>query len=116
MESFNRNPVRAIRIHPLDNVATLLDDAVPGPVQIVGHEKMLVAALEPIAAGHKMAIAASSTGQSILKYGLSIGHAVRNIAAGEWVHLHNLASNYDQRSSTLDLQTGAPTDTSHAYR
>lgn len=116
MASFEQSYVRAVRIHPDDNVATLLDDARPGIVQIVGSERLEITATEPIAAGHKIALRAVAANAPILKYGFPIGHATRDLTTGEWVHLHNLASNYDERSSTLDVETGAPTDTAHAYR
>jgi altronate dehydratase small subunit len=115
MES-SKPDTRAVRIHAADNVATLLDDAAPGSVRILGTEPLYIFALEVISAGHKIALGPITTDESVMKYGFPIGHAVRDIAAGEWVHLHNLASNYDERSSTLDLETGAPTDTGHAYR
>jgi altronate dehydratase small subunit len=116
MESSKPAAARAVRIHIADNVATLLDDTLPGCVKVLGTEPREVTALETIAAGHKIALSQIAAGQLVIKYGFPIGHAVREIACGEWVHLHNLASNYDERSSTLDLETGAPTDISHAYR
>ena len=33
--------------------------------------------------------------------------------AGSWVHLHVMRSVYDQRSSHLDVRTGAPKDTKY---
>ena len=39
--------------------------------------------------------------------------ATREIEAGRWVHLHNLASSFDERSSSLDVHTGAATDTKY---
>ena len=115
MESLNPPVARAVRIHPDDNVATLLDDAIAGPVRLLGTGEMLMTAMEPIAAGHKIALHPIAAGQAVVKYGFPIGRALRELTAGEWVHLHNIVSNYDERSSTLDLDTGAPTDTSHAY-
>ncbi len=50
-----------------------------------------------------------------MKYGVSIGYATTPIRAGQWVHLHNCASYFDERSNTLDGQTGAPTET-EVYR
>jgi len=97
-------------------VATLLDDALPGFVKVLGSEQLEITALEPISAGHKIALGEIAAGESILKYGFPIGRAGRKLTGGEWVHLHNMVSNYDERSSTLDLETGAPTDTIHAYR
>ena len=59
-----------------------------------------------------MSIAA---GAAVVKFGGRIGHATRAIAAGEWVHLHNLASDLDGRSGSLDLRSGTPTDTAPDY-
>ena len=46
-----------------------------------------------------------------MKYGVVIGCATKEIKMGQWVHLHNMKSLYDARSSSLDVVTGAPTDT-----
>ena len=55
-------------IHPLDNVE-VRDD------------------------GHKYAIRPIAPGENVIKYGMPIGHAKVQIAPGEHVHTHNLASN-----------------------
>jgi altronate hydrolase/altronate dehydratase small subunit len=47
----------------------------------------------------------------VIKYGVRIGHATEPIAVGDWIHLHNCASDLDERSNTLEVTTGAPTDT-----
>lgn len=106
---------RAFRIQPTDNVATLLDDAVPGAVALLGVGGDSLIAREPIARGHKIALVDIDAGAPGLKFGVRIGHATKPIARGAWVHLHNLASDLDERSGTLDLQSGAPTDTASAY-
>lgn len=49
----------------------------------------------------------------IVKYGVVIGRATADIPAGSWVHLHVMRSVYDQRSSHLDVRTGAPKDTKY---
>ena len=103
---------RCFKISPADNVATLLDDVDCGPVRILGDSGELIAA-EPIKLGHKIALCDIATGQAITKFGVPIGRATRDIAAGQWVHLHNCASDFDQRSQTLDVQTGAVTDTKY---
>jgi hypothetical protein len=74
-----------------------------------------ILAREPIAAGHKIALARIPRGAAVVKFGVRIGHATQSIAPGGWVHLHNLASDLDARSGTLDLRTGAPKDTDRAY-
>jgi altronate dehydratase small subunit len=105
---------RAFQIHPDDNVATLLDDA-DAEIQILGAQPREIRLLEKTSRGHKVALKDLSAGDAVIKFGARIGHATRPIARGAWVHLHNLASEVDERSSTLDLHSGAPTDTSSAY-
>ena len=106
---------RCFQIQPRDNVATLIDDAPAGPVEIVGAAGAPVTAGENIARGHKIALQDIAPGQAVTKFGVRIGHATRPIARGAWVHLHNLASDLDERSGTLDLHSGVPTDTASAY-
>ena len=52
-----------------------------------------VAAADRIPQGHKMALKTLTTGQSVVKYGFSIGHATASVAAGDWVHTHNMETN-----------------------
>ena len=96
-----------------DNVATVLAECPAGQSVALSGETTLesVTAAEVIRAEHKIALVAIPEGASIIKYGLAIGHATKDISAGQWVHLHNCASNYDERSNSLDGDTGAPTDT-----
>lgn len=106
--------IACFQIHPADNVATLLDDGTD-LVQLLGSEPREIRLREKIPAGHKVALADFAEGAAVVKFGVRIGHATTAIAAGAWVHLHNLASDVDARSSSLDRHTGAPTDTSSAY-
>ena len=108
------NP-RAFQIQAADNVATLLDDAVAGTVLITGAGSDAIVVMESISRGHKIALQDIAVGAAVVKFGVRIGHATKPIARGAWVHLHNLASDLDQRSGTLELHSGAPTDTASAY-
>lgn len=119
-----RGPIEqtAYVIEPEDNVATALVDIVPGPVTLIGQSapKNLVTggaaqveAIADIKRGHKIALTAIGSGGDIIKYAIRIGRATRDIAPGEWVHLHNIHSVYDERSSHLDVVTGAPMDTKY---
>ncbi|HEX2854361.1 MAG TPA: UxaA family hydrolase [Opitutaceae bacterium] len=110
-------PVRCFQVHPADNVATLLDDAAAGPVEVIGAASTgsPLNAREAIARGHKIALADLAAGTPVMKFGVRIGHATQPVARGGWVHLQNLASDLDVRSGSLDLHSGAPTDTSSAY-
>lgn len=65
-----------LQIHPSDNVAVVLVDD------------------DPVAKrGHKVALCAIKKGENVIKYGFPIGHATCDIAEGEWIHSHNLATN-----------------------
>jgi hypothetical protein len=50
----------------------------------------------------------------IVKFGVPIGLSTAPILRGQWVHLHNCRSQVDERSSHLDLKTGAAKDTPYA--
>lgn len=110
---------RAYQLNRSDNVATMTEPVEAGGEVVCGGETapggQRLTASDPIARGHKVAIADVPAGSPILKFGIRIGHATRAISRGQWVHLHNVASDIDTRSSTLDLHTGAPTDTRDAY-
>ncbi len=106
---------RAFQIHAHDNVATLLDDATVGEVEILGARLNKIQSLERISRGHKIALRDIAANEAFIKFGARIGHAAQPIKRGAWVHLHNLASDLDERSGTLDLHSGVPTDTSAAY-
>jgi hypothetical protein len=106
--------VGGIQVNAADNVVTLLGDAPAGPIDVIGQSVPKHLELsEPIARGHKAALCAIAAGEEVVKYGIAIGVATKQIEVGQWVHLHNCRSRLDERSSTLDLQTGAPTDTSY---
>ena len=76
-----------IHIHPNDNVAVALKP-IPAGTAFEG-----VTAGMDIPQGHKMALRDIAPEEQIVKYGFPIGHAVQPIAAGEWVHTHNMKTN-----------------------
>jgi len=76
-----------LKIDPRDDVAVALAPLAPGEAVAEG-----VVAREEIPAGHKVALRAIAKGQDVRKYGWPIGHALTDIAAGDHVHSHNLAT------------------------
>ena len=44
--------------------------------------------------GHKYAIRPIKKGENVIKYGNPIGHATEDIAVGDHVHTHNVATNF----------------------
>jgi hypothetical protein len=101
----------AFQIQSQDNVATMVEDIQGGSVELAGAGHGEVSTSEKIMRGHKIAVRDISADEPIVKSGVRIGHATKPIPRGAWVHLHNLASDLDERSGTLDLHSGAPTDT-----
>jgi altronate dehydratase small subunit len=105
---------RALRLHRDDNVVTILADAGPETVDVVGDTGGgTLTVVERVSAGHKVATRPIAAGEPVVKYGVTIGVAGADIAAGQWVHTHNCRSRFDERSASLDPHTGAPTDTSY---
>ena len=77
-----------IKINENDNVIVALKELTAGETILAGTKE--VTARETIPAGHKMAIRDIAAGAEVIKYGFRIGNAKENIAAGQWVHVHNL--------------------------
>ncbi len=66
---------RLLQINKADNVAVILVDGD-----------------EVAPRGHKVALRNIAAGEEVIKYGFPIGRATKDIAEGEWVHSHNLAT------------------------
>lgn len=75
-----------------DNVAVAL--ARLGAGEALTLDGVAVVIGRDVAVGHKIAAREIAAGEPIVKYGCPIGVATRTIAAGEYVHTHNVASNY----------------------
>ncbi|EIW26256.1 UxaA family hydrolase [Pelosinus fermentans] len=80
-----------LKIHEADNVAVTLDDVKKGEQLTVG--SVVLTALEDIDKGHKIALRDLKENEHIIKYGFPIGHVVRDVEAGSWVHAHNIKTN-----------------------
>ena len=83
---------RLLRIHPRDNIAVAIATIEAGQQVVVGGRPVTVAAR--IATGHKLALVPIAAGEKIRKYGASIGSATADIRPGDYVHTHNLRSDY----------------------
>ncbi len=92
MENSDATVPALLQIHPADNIA-VLRRSLPADAGFVvaGSVHRLPDAL---ALGHKIALTAIPAGTKIIKYGVPIGSAVFDIAAGEHVHVHNMKSDY----------------------
>jgi len=89
--------IDAIVLSPQDNVAVLKRPVRRGEAIQLNSRQLL--AREKIPAGHKVALQDIAADAAVTKYGQFIGQAIKDIAAGEHVHTHNLGLNANGRSS-----------------
>jgi altronate hydrolase len=81
-----------IQLHTDDNVVVALKNLPASAfIEVDGRRVQLKS---DIGFGHKIAIKPVMAGDKILKYGLSIGSATKNIEAGEHVHVQNVKTDY----------------------
>jgi altronate hydrolase len=83
----------AIRLDGRDPVAIAKEDILPGVVisaDLPGLPFEQLTITQKIPAGHKFALCTIVAGEEILRYGCRIGIASMAMAAGDWVHTHNL--------------------------
>jgi galactarate dehydratase len=79
----NIDKPRYIQVHPSDNVAIVVNEGgLPAGARFSSGLELL----EPVPEAHKVALVTIAEGAPIVRYGVTIGHARREIAAGSWVH------------------------------
>ena len=86
-----------LKINPADSVVVCLVEKKKGDVIEAGGERVVLA--EDVPAGHKVLLRDVKQGENIIKYGYPIGHALKDLKAGEWVNENNLKTNL---SGTLE--------------
>ena len=82
-----------IKINDSDNTAVALEDMAKG--ERIELDGSVLTVRDDIGKGHKIALRDIPQGEAIIKYGFPIGHAVRDIYAGEHIHTHNIRTNLD---------------------
>ncbi|MBA2964395.1 MULTISPECIES: UxaA family hydrolase [Ramlibacter] len=99
---------RTIRLHPDDDVVIARQQLLGGTW--LAEEGVRVQGLVPPA--HKLAVRDIAAGQPVRRYGQIIGFAAQAIAAGQHVHVHNLAmGSFDRDAAAvagLDARPTAP--------
>ncbi|MBJ7484341.1 MAG: altronate dehydratase [Brevundimonas sp.] len=95
---------RVLILNPFDDIAVALDDIMAGETP----EGLDVTATADIAQGHKVARRAVAEGGLVRRYGQVIGRARVPIAAGDHVHVHNLAMADDGREAEVGADVRAP--------
>ena len=86
-----------LKINPADSVIVCLKPMKKGDTITVDNKTLTLA--EDTPAGHKVLIEDKKEGENIIKYGYPIGHARKDLKAGEWVNENNLKTNL---SGTLE--------------
>lgn len=95
---------RVLILNPADDIAVALDDVTAGETP----EGLDTAAGADIAQGHKIARHAVAEGGIVRRYGQVIGRAKVAIAAGDHVHVHNLAMADDGREAQVGADVHPP--------
>lgn len=83
---------RLLLLSPGDNVLVVREQINEADTVVVGGMRVKVP--HRLGLGHKLAATAIARGERIIKYGAPIGRATTEIAPGEHVHVHNVASDY----------------------
>jgi galactarate dehydratase len=83
MSTTPHTPPHIIRMDARDNVAIVANDGgLPPGAALPGGPTLR----ERVPQGHKVALVDIAAGAPVLRYGIAIGHALEDIAAGRWVH------------------------------
>lgn len=81
-----------IRLSSDDNVVVCCRPIAAGEaIAIAG--RALVAA-QAVELGHKIALVPLAAGDKVIKYGMPIGSMTAAASPGEWIHVHNMKSDY----------------------
>jgi galactarate dehydratase len=97
---------RYIQIHPSDNVAIVVNESgLPAGTRFASGLILREATPE----AHKVALITVPEGAPIIRYGVTIGHARREIPAGSWVHEDLLTLPQPPELDNLPLDDGLST-------
>ncbi|HZZ81671.1 MAG TPA: altronate dehydratase family protein [Gemmataceae bacterium] len=80
-----------VHLRPQDNIA-VVTRPIPAGTQLDG-----LNVASRVNMGHKLALKPIKKGEAVYKYGQIIGFASKDIAPGDWVHVHNLAADAFER-------------------
>lgn len=80
-----------LKINPADSVVVCLRAMKAGEIVTDGNKEVKL--LQDTPAGHKVLLTDKKEGEDIIKYGYPIGHAIKDLKAGEWVNENNLKTN-----------------------
>jgi predicted RecA/RadA family phage recombinase len=81
-----------LHLAPGDNIAVATRELAAGSAVDIGGATIELGSSVDV--GHKFAVLPIASGERVIKYGAPIGVATTDIAPGEYVHIHNLRSDY----------------------
>ncbi len=111
--------MKALQVHPRDDVAVAITDLKAGETVEAGNKEVTLTA--DIPRGHKFALRDIALQEGVIKYGYAIGKAVADISAGDHVHVHNIKTGltgveeYTYTPKARELQA-KPTRSFQGYR
>jgi hypothetical protein len=82
----------SIHLHEADNVVVCCRSVKAGEILRIGQVELTVT--QDVELGHKLAFVALAPGDKVVKYGMPIGSMTIAVAPGDWVHMHNMKSDY----------------------
>lgn len=83
---------RLLVLAPGDNIAVARQEVTAGTTVTVAGQPVRLG--QALGFGHKIALRPIAKGERIVKYSAPIGRAIADIGLGEYVHNHNVASDY----------------------
>jgi hypothetical protein len=87
-----QNDARLLQLTPDDNIAAVTRTIEAGETVMIAGQMVTMSCRIPT--GHKVAVTSIPRGERVTKYGAPIGTATQDIRPGDYVHTHNLASDY----------------------
>lgn len=98
---------RALKIHPDDDLIVALKDLAAGEqVELEGTSYRLI---EPVSAKHKFAARDFAAGERLTQYGITVGEALQDIAAGSAITVDNVRHcSQSYNAGEADYQWQAP--------
>src|SRR5262245_11225044 len=96
----------AVHLRPQDNVAVVTKPIAAG--MTLSKNGTTLSVSNRIGMGHKVALAPISKGAAVYKYGQIISFASKDIAPGDWVHVHNVSAELFERDYAFCKDTPPP--------
>ncbi len=83
---------RLLRLDPNDNIAVATTTLEAGEAVTIDGRPVTLP--DRVPTGHKLALLPIAAGEKVIKYGSPIGSAMCDIRPGDYIHTHNLKSDY----------------------